>query len=94
MNRPNLALYQFPTCPYCQKVLRFMAEHALDIPRKDTRQDPDARAELIQLGGKSQVPALAIDGAILYESDAIIDWLRTNLVDAPATATGAAADTK
>ena len=81
MNRPNLTLYQFPTCPYCQKVLRFMAEHALDIPRKDTRQDPDARAELIQLGGKSQVPALAIDGTILYESDAIIDWLRTNLVD-------------
>ena len=81
MNRPNLTLYQFPTCPYCQKVLRFMAEHALDIPRKDTRQEPDARTELIQLGGKSQVPALAIDGTILYESDAIIDWLRTNLVD-------------
>ena len=81
MNRPNLTLYQFPTCPYCQKVLRFMAEHALDIPRKDTRQEPDARTELIQLGGKSQVPALAIDGAILYESDAIIDWLRANLVN-------------
>ena len=92
MNRPNLTLYQFPTCPYCQKVLRFMAEHALDIPRKDTRQDPDARAELIQLGGKSQVPALAIDGAILYESDAIIDWLRTNLVDVDGATVAAGAE--
>ena len=92
MNRPNLTLYQFPTCPYCQKVLRFMAEHALDIPRKDTRQEPDARTELIQLGGKSQVPALAIDGTILYESDAIIDWLRANLVDVDGATVAAGAE--
>jgi glutaredoxin 3 len=80
---PELMLYQFESCPYCRKVRHFMTEHNLDLPRKDTREDPAAREELIRLGGKSQVPALAIDGAILYESDAIIDWLRAHVI-APA----------
>lgn len=81
MHHSALTLYQFPACPYCQKVLQFMEEHDLAIPRKDTREDPAARDELTRLGGKSQVPALAIDGRILYESDAIIDWLRRNVVE-------------
>lgn len=81
MSHSTLILYQFPACPYCRKVLRFIEEHHLAIPLKDTREDPAARAELTRLGGKSQVPALAIDGRILYESDAIIDWLRRNVVE-------------
>lgn len=76
----TLTLYQFPACPFCQRVLRFMDEQNIAIPLKDTRQDPAARAELLRLGGKTQVPALLVDGDILYESNDIIDWLKENVV--------------
>ena len=33
---------------------------------------------LMEVGGKRQVPCLFIDGAPLYESSDIIDWLRAN----------------
>jgi glutaredoxin len=51
-------LYQYATCPYCQRVLRFLAEAEVDLPLKDTLRDPAARRELIQGGGDSQVPCL------------------------------------
>ena len=40
--------------------------------------DSNATTELIQIGGKTQVPCLIIDGQALYESDDIIDWLKKN----------------
>ena len=36
------------------------------------------RRELIDIGGKAQVPCLIVDGRAIYESDAIIAWLRQN----------------
>ena len=47
---------------------------------KDTLRDPAARQELIAAGGKGQVPALMIDGKILYESKAIIRWVQEHLM--------------
>lgn len=76
-------LYQYATCPYCQRVLRFLAEAEVDLPLKDTLRDPAARRELIQGGGDSQVPCLRIerDGQVswLYESLDIIAYLRQRL---------------
>jgi glutaredoxin 3 len=76
----ELVLYQYDTCPFCRRVTRFMAKHGLDIPMRDTLRDPQARTELMEAGGKSQVPALMIDGRVLYESRAIIAWMEENLV--------------
>ena len=81
MHDQNLILYQYQTCPFCQKVLRFMQREGIEVELKNTRRDPDARRELIQLGGSSQVPALAIDGRILYESNDIIAWMQANLLE-------------
>ncbi len=76
----RLAVYHFPTCPFCLKVRRAMRRLSLDIELRDARHAGPHRAALIAGGGKSQVPCLAItgeDGAVtwLYESDAIIAWL-------------------
>ena len=69
-------LYIKPTCPYCQKVLRFMEAHDIKIALRDTSADPEAREELVRVGGKAQVPCLFIDGTPLYESDDIIAHLK------------------
>lgn len=69
-------LYIKPTCPYCQKVLRFMDAHGIKIALRDTSADPEAREELVRVGGKAQVPCLFIDGTPMYESDDIIAHLQ------------------
>lgn len=75
---PDLTLYYMPTCPFCRKVLAFMGENNIEIPLKDTAENNDNAKELISIGGKPQVPCLAIDGKPLFESDAIIEWLGNN----------------
>ena len=73
-------LYQFPSCPFCQRVLRYLREAGVDMPLKDTLADPIAYRELVEGGGDSQVPCLRIQDASgvrwLYESLDIIDYLR------------------
>ncbi len=82
----ELVLYQYKVCPYCRRVLRFMQQHDIEIPLRDTLFDRSARAELIEAGGKGQVPALMIDGQVLYESSDIIAWMDENLVKESAQA--------
>jgi glutaredoxin len=64
----TLALYHFPTCPFCLKTRRVIRRLSLN------------RAALIAGGGKPQVPCLLITDANgeqtwLYESDAINAYL-------------------
>jgi glutaredoxin 2 len=74
------SLYQYDSCPYCQRVRRFLADNAIAVEMRDTLRDPQARRELIEGGGRSMVPCLRIerDGEVswLYESLDIIDYLR------------------
>ncbi|HEY0663649.1 MAG TPA: glutathione S-transferase N-terminal domain-containing protein, partial [Thiobacillaceae bacterium] len=76
----SLALYHFPTCPFCLKVRRAMRRLSLDIELRDARNDDAHRAALTTGGGKPQVPCLLITDADgqqrwLYESDAINAYL-------------------
>ena len=80
MNQHNLVLYHFASCPYCLRVRRFLSANNLSVPEKDILLDPTARRELVEAGGSSQVPALMIDGEVLYESTDIIQWFARNFV--------------
>ena len=76
----NLALYHFPTCPFCLKTRRTMRRLSLNIELRDAQHDEAHRGALIAGGGKPQVPCLLIRDAQgkqtwLYESDAINTWL-------------------
>lgn len=63
-------------CPFCHKVTRFMDQNNIkDVEIKDIAKDPEARAYLVEKGGKMQVPCLFIDGKALYESNDIIQHL-------------------
>jgi glutaredoxin len=63
-------------------VLNFIEKNNLNnsFILKNIREDPEARKELISIGGKEQVPCLFIDGNPLYESADIINWLEENLL--------------
>ena len=76
-NSYQLVLYTNPNCPYCKKVTEYLESQGRKIPIKNT-QDRSVRNELISIGGKGQVPCLVINGKALYESDAIIDWLKNH----------------
>ena len=76
----NLALYQFKQCPFCVKTRRTIRRLGLEIETRDARNDPQWNAELINEGGKYQVPCLRIsnaDGSVqwLYESSRINEFL-------------------
>lgn len=76
----TLALYHFPTCPFCLKTRRTLRRLSLSVELRDARRDASHRAALIAGGGKPQVPCLRITDASgestwMYESDAINAWL-------------------
>ena len=76
----NMALYQFQQCPFCVKTRRQIRRLALNIESRDARNDPQWNQELINDGGKYQVPCLKItaaDGSVhwMYESTEINQYL-------------------
>lgn len=76
----ELVLYKFNSCPYCQRVMPTLKALNIPIQFKDIHQDKQARQELLDIGGKKQVPCLFIDGKPLYESLDIIQYLEDNYV--------------
>lgn len=73
----DLKLYMFDTCPYCRRVIsEIEAQGRTDIEYKNIRKNEEDRKTLEEVGGKSQVPCLFIDGKPLYESADIIAWLK------------------
>ena len=76
----NMVLYHFQQCPFCVKTRRQIHRLGLKIENRDARNDPKWNKELIEKGGKYQVPCLKItldDGTIewMYESTAINEYL-------------------
>ena len=76
----GLALYYFPTCPFCVIVLNAFEQMGLDIELRNIFADPQWRQELIQGGGRKTVPCLRIedearDVTWMYESRDILRYL-------------------
>lgn len=83
MENEKYTLFVKDGCPFCEKVLNFMNEHHIVLPivkinlmERDVIYD-----QLINLGGKFQVPCLDIDGTAMYESDDIIAYLNKTFVE-------------
>jgi len=73
-------LFQTDTCPFCGMVSRFLDTKGIEVPRRDTMRDPEARSELIAGGGRPTVPCLKItdqSGEVqwMYESMDIMRYL-------------------
>jgi len=78
----NHTLYEFKRCPFCVKVRREMKRLNIEIAQKDAKLSKEYEKELIDGGGKRQVPCLRIDQAgeskWMYESGDIINYLQSN----------------
>lgn len=77
-----LELYHAEGCPYCVKVRVFLEENSVAYVSKPVslRKVTPLKQELIQLGGKGQVPFL-VDKSTdtkMYESDDIIAYVKKN----------------
>ena len=82
----NLALYEFRACPFCVVTRRKMQKLGLNIELRDAQNDPQWAQELIEQGGKHQVPCLRItneDGRVewMYESQDIMQYLEQQYGD-------------
>jgi glutaredoxin len=76
----NMALYQFRQCPFCVRTRRQIHRLALNIETRDARNDPQWNRELVNDGGRYQVPCLKVvsdDGNVqwIYESREINQYL-------------------
>ncbi len=69
-------LYFYPSCPFCIRVLNKLEELRIQVTLKNIRQDEKYRRELIEGGGKAQVPCMEMGGKWLYESKDIIEYLQ------------------
>ena len=79
----GLVLYHYPACPFSFKVRRALRRLGGALELRDIDSNPAWRRELVEQGGKSQVPCLRItaDGQHrwLFESDAIIEFLQQRI---------------
>ena len=71
-----LTLYVKTGCPYCAKVLAKLKELGTPFEEKNI-SDPDVAKELIDKGGKKQVPFLSDHEReiSIYESEDIVKYL-------------------
>ena len=74
----DLVLFKYDACPFCYRVQSWLDGRGLKVALRDTRQDPSARQELLDLTGRTTVPCLVIDGEPMFESADIVAWLQAN----------------
>lgn len=84
----SLVLYQFLMCPFCVTVRRAIKRLSLDIETRDAMRDMASRTQLLQDGGRLQVPCLRItdeQGNVtwMYESHTIVSYLQAVYATSP-----------
>ena len=77
----HLALYYFPSCPYCRMVLKQINRQSLSIELRNIHDETRFKKELISGGGKKTVPCLKVDKTDgssywMYESMDIVAFLQ------------------
>lgn len=81
-NLPDLVLYYFPECPYCEQVLAYLRtssniELVSKISLRNINLSEAALDELRVYGGKEEVPCLLVKQQPIYDSQRIIQWLKS-----------------
>jgi len=83
-NSSKLELFEFNACPFCIKVRRYMKKNNIILQLRDAKNNSDHRSELLNNGGKVQVPCLKINkeepAQWLYESSDIIKYLEKEVL--------------
>ena len=70
----GLSLYQFPGCPYCQRVRDALERLKADVEMRDIMAEPSWREELVRATGRQTVPVLRIE-----DTPGSVRWLPESL---------------
>jgi glutathione S-transferase len=72
-----LRLYDYPDCPFCQKVRVILAEKDLEYEKifVDLRKGEQKTAEFLRLNPYGKVPVLIDEDEVIYESTVINEYL-------------------
>ena len=78
----TMTLYHFNSCPWCLRVRWAIKRMGISLPLRNINSNPAYAEELVNGGGKRQVPCLRIDdgkeqSTWLYESADIISYLKS-----------------
>jgi len=76
----SLALYHYDGCPFCAMTRQAIKKLGVNVEQRNIQQNNQHRSDLIQGGGKKQVPCLRIEHTSgetqwLYESTDIVNFL-------------------
>ena len=84
-----LILYTSVSCPFCRKVEAYLTDKGLEYEARDTRANQVYLDELIEIGGKRQIPYLVDTerGVSMYESEDIIQYIRDTYGESPVITT-------
>ena len=78
----KLALYYYPGCPYCHRVLRVLRQLDVQVELRHIYQNREHLRDLVQARGRRTVPVLRIEDeqgvTWMPESLDIVDWLHDN----------------
>ena len=80
-----IVLYDYPDCPFSQKVRVVLAEKDLEFERKlvDLRRNEQRSAEFLKLNPYGKVPVLVDDDVIVYDSTIINEYLEDEYPNPP-----------
>jgi len=72
-----LKLYNYPDCPFCQKVRVVLAEKDLEYEKTlvDLRKQDQKAPEFLQLNPYGKVPVLVDEDTVVYDSTIINEYL-------------------
>ena len=59
---PRIELYTTPSCPFCVRAKRLLAERHILYTEIDVSEDDDLREDVMQRTGRRTVPQIFIDG--------------------------------
>lgn len=88
MNDTRPTLYHLSYCPYCVRVRAVAEDLGVPLNLVEIREEPTAKAYLLQTLGRATVPVLGISDVtaageerLLPESDEIIAYLREHAAE-------------
>lgn len=72
-----IELYDYPDCPFCQKVRVVLAEKELEFTNRfvDLRKGEQKTAEFLKLNPYGKVPVLIDEDVVVYDSTIINEYL-------------------
>ena len=78
MKYPQLELFYYNECFFCQKVLNELNTLGAKVDYKNIYENQNNLQKLFSETGRKTTPCLFINGSPMFESQDIIDWLRDN----------------